>query len=134
MGSRTEVGFRAAVASSAIGLLIAAGAMGGGGSPVRVRAGAAFSCHPTAPNAYPPPADVNFTPNYGNGDLWTVLPDAGTIDDARFVRDNGVVGWKFLWWRAVNGALRLHGRRLDATAPHARGVVPFGYGPTGFQA
>ena len=40
---------------------------------------------------------------------------------------------KFGWWTKVPGRLNITGRRLDQPAPPVRGVVPDGYGPTGFQ-
>jgi hypothetical protein len=50
------------------------------------------------------------------------------------VEKDGSVGMKFGWWRAVTGALRITGRRLDDTAPALRANVPEGYGDTGFQS
>jgi hypothetical protein len=74
--------------------------------------------------------------SYGNGKLWVGgLWPRGVIDaEPAFVAADGSVGMKFGWWRAVPGKLRITGRRLDAAAPPARGIVPDGYGDTGFQA
>ncbi len=74
--------------------------------------------------------------SYGNGKLWVGgLWPGGVINaDAGFINRDGSVGMKFGWWRAAPGKLRITGRRLDAPAPPARGIVPDGYGQTGFQA
>lgn len=74
--------------------------------------------------------------SYGNGKLWVGgLWPGGVIDAGpEFVDADGAVGMKFGWWRAVPGKLRITGRRLDASAPPARGSVPDGYGQAGFQA
>ena len=54
--------------------------------------------------------------------------------DPSFVAEDGSIGWKFGWWRAVPGRLKITGQRLDAPAPPIRADVSGGYGPTGFQA
>jgi hypothetical protein len=38
------------------------------------------------------------------------------------------------WWRAVQGRLTIHGKRLDGPGARLRASVPAGYGSTGFQA
>jgi len=73
---------------------------------------------------------------YGNDGLWVGgLGDGGVID-ARpvFVADDGSIGWKLGWWRAVRGTLEISGRRLDAEAPPLAARVPDGYGSIDFQA
>ncbi len=74
--------------------------------------------------------------SYGNGKLWVGgLWPGGVINaDAGFINRDGSVGMSFGWWRAAPGKLRITGRRLDTPAPPARGIVPDGYGKTGFQA
>jgi hypothetical protein len=74
--------------------------------------------------------------SYGNGGLWVGgLWPGGVINAGpEHVAKDGSVGMKFGWWRAAPGKLAITGRRLDAPAPPARGVVPDGYGDTGFQA
>jgi hypothetical protein len=74
--------------------------------------------------------------SYGNGVLWVGgLWPRGVIEAGpEFVAEDGSVGMKFGWWRTATGKLQITGRRLDASAPPARGVVPDGYGATGFQA
>jgi hypothetical protein len=74
--------------------------------------------------------------SYGNGKFWVGgLWPGGVINaDASFIAEDSSVGMKFGWWRAAPGKLAITGRRLDAPAPSARGVVPDGYGETGFQA
>jgi hypothetical protein len=51
-----------------------------------------------------------------------------------FVEPDGSIGMKFGWWRAVEGSLRIGGRRLDGPAPPLRADVPGGYGEMGFQS
>lgn len=51
-----------------------------------------------------------------------------------FVLPDGSLSMKFAWQRGVRGALRIDGRRLDATAPPLRAHIPNGYGDIGFQA
>jgi hypothetical protein len=43
---------------------------------------------------------------------------------------------KFGWTRGegLRGKLKIHGRRIDASAPPLRANIPDGYGDTGFQA
>jgi hypothetical protein len=74
--------------------------------------------------------------SHGNGTLWVGgLWPRGVIEAGpEFVGEDGSVGMKFGWWRTAAGKLRITGRRLDSPAPPARGVVPDGYGATGFQA
>jgi hypothetical protein len=49
---------------------------------------------------------------------------------------DGSLSMKFGWTRGegLRGKLKIHGRRLDATAPPLRARIPDGYGDTGFQA
>jgi hypothetical protein len=63
---------------------------------------------------------------HGNGKLWVGGLGPGGVIDRR--------SWKFGWWRAVPGHLRITGRRIDAAAPPVRSSVPSGYGRTGFQS
>jgi hypothetical protein len=53
---------------------------------------------------------------------------------AGFVLPDGSLSMKFGWQRGVRGALRIDGRRLDATAPPLRAHIPNAYGDIGFQA
>ncbi len=81
-----------------------------------------------------PPADVDAAPPgilYGNNALWVGLPPGG---EAVLLRRGGVLGRKFMWWRLVPGQLSIAARRIDAPAPAGRGIVPTGYGDSGFQA
>jgi hypothetical protein len=72
----------------------------------------------------------------GNGRLWVGgLPEGGVLDPLDSdVDSHGAVGRKFGWWRAVPGTLTITGRRLDGSAPPARGEVAEGYGNQGFQS
>lgn len=49
---------------------------------------------------------------------------------------DGSLSMKFGWTRGggLRGKLKIHGRRLDASAPPLRAWIPDGYGDTGFQA
>ena len=91
----------------------------------------------TAPNHDIPPGQQN-NPGaqraayYGNGRLWTVLPDDGTIREAP--RRDGSIGQKFPWWRGVRAPLSIAGRRLNWPGSRLRVRIPEGYGATGFQA
>lgn len=89
-----------------------------------------------APASIAPDAFFGAGSSYGNGQLWVggLWPDGIIEGDPRFVDDQGRVGMKFGWWRAVPGKLAITGYRSDATAPAAIGDVPDGYGDTGFQA
>lgn len=51
-----------------------------------------------------------------------------------FVTDDGALGMKWGWRRAVRGQLRIEGRRLDGPAPPLRAEIPAGYGDFGFQS
>jgi hypothetical protein len=88
------------------------------------------------PRGVSPDAFFGWGASYGNGTLWVGgLWPHGVIDAGPdFVAEDGSVSMKFGWWRKVEGRLRITGRRLDGTAPPARGFVPSGYGATGFQA
>jgi len=56
------------------------------------------------------------------------------VNDARLVRADGAVRFKFGWWRVEPGELTLAARRIDGSAPAPRlsvGSVE-GYGERGF--
>ena len=93
-------------------------------------------CQVTLPNEMHPPGerviDGHHHGNHGNGKLWTGLPTDGKVLIAP--EKDGSLGWKFPWWRAVNGRLTITGRRLDAHGDPLRASIPGGYGETGFQA
>ncbi len=109
-----------------------------------------FVCAVTHPNGIQPPVkDFGGTMTYdadyrgprhtfpgphahGNGKLWTVLPLDGKI--VMPPDPDGSISDKFMWWRAVRGALIIEGHRLDAPAPPAVPGIPRGYHDTGFQA
>jgi hypothetical protein len=92
--------------------------------------------HSGGPPGISPDAFFGWGASYGNGTLWVGgLWPRGVIEAGPdFVAKDGSVGMKFGWWRAARGKLTITGRRLDASAPPARGFVPDGYGATGFQA
>jgi len=101
----------------------------------------AGACAVTVPSSVPatePWRDSLFGSGsaHGNGQLWVGgLGEGGVIDAGPESTDkDGSVGWKFGWWRAVPGRLRITGRRLDGAAPPVRSDVPDGYGDLGFQA
>jgi hypothetical protein len=147
-----------------VGLLVAAAVAGCGGDPAPTTAGTAAPgttapgtgaavagpvtrddaerCPVTRPRRWRPPAGVagdalfGAETAHGNGKLWVGgLGDGGVLEvGPDHVEPDGSVGMKFGWWRAVAGALRIGGRRLDGPAPPLRADVPGGYGDRGFQA
>jgi hypothetical protein len=108
-----------------------------GGPPVTASGGK--PCATTRPGAGPTGEArhglFGWENSYGNGSLWVggLWPD-GVIAGAQFVEADGSVGIKFGWWRAVDGELKINGRRLDAPAPPLRADIPSGYGLRGFQS
>lgn len=108
-----------------------------------------FACAVTHPNGLQPPVKdfggtVTYAADYhgprtfpgpyahGNGKLWTVLPLDGKL--VMPPDPDGSISDKFMWWRAVRGALTLEGHRLDAPSALAVPYIPRGYHDTGFQA
>lgn len=90
-------------------------------------------CPVTLANGIQPPGQTELSAQYhGNGMLWTILPQGGTltIDPDR----SGKLRMKFGWWRAVNGRLTIEGYRLDGSDDKLTADIPDGYGDTGFQA
>ena len=146
------------IAVSLVGLLLAAGGLAGCGDdqPARptgvpsttaatklrpVTLADAKRCPVTLPRSVGPPGTspddfFGWGASHGNGILWVggLWPRGVIQAGPEFVAKDGSVGMKFGWWRSATGKLQITGRRLDAPAPPARGVVPDGYGATGFQA
>jgi hypothetical protein len=90
-------------------------------------------CPVTIPNGSAPPGGQPDPAYHGNGVLWTLLPSDGVLwAGSEFVRPDGTIDQKFMWWRAVHGGLVIEGQRLDAVAPTARGSGATGYGLSGF--
>jgi len=83
-----------------------------------------------------PASMVPGTSAYGNGKLVVSPLDLnGVIVASRdFVRPDGSIWWKYLWWRKIPGDLIITGRRLDGPAPPLTSYIPNGYGDVGFQA
>lgn len=113
----------------------------GSSRPGRVMMADANRCPVTRPRTVGPPGVspdefFGWGASYGNGKLWVggLWPHGVIVAGKDFVEPDGSVGMKFGWWRKVSGLLSISGRRLDAPAPPAHGVVPSGYGFTGFQA
>jgi hypothetical protein len=158
---RTSTPARLGLVVVAVTAAVAGGCTGdqtGAGRPAATTAGRstppARSGPPTEPGTSPAPACAVTIPRpvpttepwrrslfgaataYGNGKLWVGgLGEDGVISfPPDSVEQDGSVGVKFGWWRAVPGPLRITGQRLDATAPPAQSSVPDGYGDTGFQA
>jgi hypothetical protein len=99
----------------------------------------ASGCPVTHPTMFDPPLGIDpdalfgAASSHGNGQLWV----GGLGEDGVIVwpRDaDGSIRYKFGWWRATQGTLRITGRRLDVPAPALRASVPTGYGSAGFQA
>jgi hypothetical protein len=105
-------------------------------------------CTVTVPNGSEPPGvfshhGPNDNPGknsnlYGNGKLWTTLWPNGTVKfrpgGPGSVNSDGSLSMKFPWWRGVRGKLTIEGKRLDASAPPLRAIIPEGYPDTGFQS
>jgi hypothetical protein len=92
----------------------------------------AFACPVTPANGSTPPGEAPSSRQYGNGALWTVLPEGGAL--VITPDQTGALVMKFPWWRAVTGGLVITGRRLDAPAPPLQASIPDGYGESGSQA
>ena len=111
------------------------------GPPRQVSGTGASGCPVTSPSSVGPPGVspslfFGWGASHGNGKLWVggLWPGGVIAAGPDFVTEDGAVGMKFGWWRAVAGTLRITGRRLDRAAPPLRAEVPDGYGETGFQA
>lgn len=94
-----------------------------------------FTCPVTEPNGSLPPGETVESEYYlGDGKLWTVLWPDGTIYMLPEDRQtDGSYSMKWGWWRGVDGALTIEGRRLDVPDEPLRADIPDGYGETGFQ-
>ena len=96
------------------------------------------SCKVTVPNGVAAAPDEPNQSGFGNRFLSTALWENGTIVFAPggpgFVTQDGALGMKFGWMRAVRGRLTITGNRLDAAAPPLRSEVSSDYGDIGFQA
>ena len=108
-------------------------------TPRQVTLADAEQCPTTQPSPRPTGAQSGFFgwgSAHGNERLWVggLGTDGVIVADIRWVEADGSIGIKFGWWREVAGKLTITGRRLDASAPPARGDIPDGYGTTGFQA
>lgn len=95
----------------------------------------AQACPVTLPNGSPPPGEIPSLYHHGNGKLWTALWESGIVRIAPVnAQADGSLTMKWPWWRGVEGALGVEGRRLNAPADPLRADIPDGYGPTGIQA
>jgi hypothetical protein len=96
------------------------------------------ACQPTLPNGSTPPGERPSANHHGNGSLWTVLWQEGTVvfrpGGSGFVLKDGSLQMKFPWWRRAEDRLVIEGQRLDAIAPPLQAHIPTGYGASGFQA
>lgn len=98
------------------------------------------ACEVTTPNGIVAGSEQLEPYSYGNHQLslgpFGLWPDGTVVfkpGGAGFITSDGSLGMKFGWQRGVRGQLRIEGRRLDASAPPLRSVVPSGYGDVGFQ-
>jgi hypothetical protein len=74
-------------------------------------------CPVTIGNSDGPPGENPSASYFGNGALWTILPDDG-IDRGGTPQPDGSTGQKYPWWTVgTEGGLTIEGRRLDAAAP-----------------
>jgi hypothetical protein len=93
------------------------------------------SCNVRLPGTIPQTTD-GF---HGTGELafsgpW---PDGAVVfkpGGPGFVLSDGSLSMKFGCFRGVPGMLKIHGRRLDVSAPPLRFHIPAGFGKVGFQA
>jgi hypothetical protein len=100
---------------------------------------AARACQVTAPGVEVKGTGGGF--NHGSEALAVALWPKGTLLAGRLpdggyyaeVSLDGSIEAKLGWWRGEEGALRVEGERLDASAPPLLASIPAGYGPTGFQ-
>lgn len=105
---------------------------------VQATAGEAIACQVTALNGATPPGEQASPGFHGNGLLWTGLwPDGRVIFEPGGPGEIGADGsltMKWWWWRGLEGALTISGRRLDRPAAPLLASIPEGYGSGGFQA
>lgn len=74
-------------------------------------------CPVTIGNGDGPPGERPSANHFGNGALWTVLPDDG-IDRGGTPEPDGSTSQKYPWWTVgTTGGLTIEGHRLDAAAP-----------------
>jgi hypothetical protein len=95
------------------------------------------SCPVSRPNGGHPAGQAPDRWYHGRGGLWTILWPRGMAPiPSGNVQRNGWLYLKVPWWRGPGseGKVRIHGRRLDKSAPVLRADVPVGYGNSGFQA
>ncbi len=106
--------------------------------PLQQATSTSTACEVTKPNRSIPPGERPNPDHHGNGQLWTKLWPEGRVifkpGGEGFILEDGSLSMKWMWWRGVRGKLTIEGRRLDATGPQLRSVIPEGYGDTGFQA
>ena len=100
---------------------LALGVVGCGRQPqtpvVAPATSAAGRCPVTIGNGDGPPGENPSASYFGNGALWTVLPDDG-IDRGGTPEPDGSTSQKYPWWTVgTEGGLAIEGRRLDAAAP-----------------
>jgi hypothetical protein len=106
-------------------------------SNLAVAAESSPPCPVTIANGSTPPGERPSRNHHGNGVLWTVLWDEGTVvfgNGAGFDLEDGSLRMKFPFWRAVKGPLTLEGRNIHEPDQGLRASIPDGYGDTGFQA
>jgi hypothetical protein len=74
-------------------------------------------CRVTFGSGDDPPGENPSSRFFGNGALWTVLPDDG-IDRGGTPEPDGSTSQKYPWWTVgTEGGFTIEGRRLDAVAP-----------------
>jgi len=110
-----------------------------GPAPAVQVAEASRRCRVTRPDRNAPFAEQGF--NHGNESLGVVIFPRGRIVAGRLpdgsyqaeINPDGSITAKVGWWRAVEGRLRVRGKRLNGRALRLRADIPDGYPPTGFQ-
>lgn len=98
----------------------------------------AAACSPTLPNGNTPPGEEPGPTFHGNGSLFTsgLAEDGEIVADQRWIAEDGSIGIKFPWWRALGvgaaGDLEITGHEIN-TGAIVTASIPDGYGQA-FQA
>ena len=101
-------------------------------------ASSAQACPVTMPNGSTPPNQNPSPLFYGNDVLWTSLWTNGKVvfgpSGPGQIGTDGTLSIQWPWWRGVQGVLAMEGKRMDASVPPMKAIVPDSFGLTGFQA
>lgn len=111
-----------------------------GPATLRPSASVTFHCPVTIPNGQAPPGETESPSDFGNGQLWTLLPVDGklvvtttrppppgtTFGD---LNPDGFIATKFPWWggQSAGQRLRITGNRLDREAKPLQATIAPGF-------